>query len=106
EPGPPGGGEVAEVVWQPVCAGLDRPTPWFRSHSYPALASAPPGSCPGGFLLSALPTHPAQGSPFAWPLPFPLPGGEPVRVGSYGPLVCAPWPVLSALDSGCGSACI
>ena len=38
-----GGGEV-RVLKQPVCAGLVRPMPWLRSHSYPALASEPPGN--------------------------------------------------------------
>ncbi|HVA61985.1 MAG TPA: hypothetical protein VNG13_15820 [Mycobacteriales bacterium] len=35
---------------------------------------------PGGFLLSALPTQPAQGFPVALPFPLPLPDGEPSRV--------------------------
>ena len=30
-------GEGVEPDLQPVCAGFVRPTPWLRSHSYPAL---------------------------------------------------------------------
>jgi hypothetical protein len=87
----------------PVCAGLVRPIPWLRSHSYPAFASEPPGSWPCGFLLSALPTHAAHGLPTAWPPPLPFSAGAPLRVESYGPCVLAPWPLKSALDGGCGS---
>src|SRR6266568_3822157 len=78
-----------QLVW----AGLPCPTPWLRSHSYPALLSEPPGSWPGGFLLSALPTHPAHGLPPAFPSPFPFCEAEPSRVESYGPCTFAPLPL-------------
>jgi hypothetical protein len=68
------------VVLQPVCAGFPLPMPWFRSHSYPALWSLPSGACPGGFLLSALPTQPAHGLPLATPSPRPFSEAEPSRV--------------------------
>src|SRR5205823_12448748 len=77
--GGPGGVTTAGAV-QPVWAGFVRAMPWLVSHSYPALPSCGPGSWPGGFLLSALPTQPAHGLPTASPFPLPLPDGEPSRV--------------------------
>src|SRR5438270_1743838 len=74
------GGITTLAVLHPVWAGLVRPIPWLRSHSYPALWSDPLGIWPCGFLLSALPTHPAQGFPTALPLPFPFPDGAPFLV--------------------------
>jgi hypothetical protein len=76
-----GGAAAAQLV----CAGLLLPIPLFVSHSYPAFASDPFGSCPCGFLLSAFPTQPAHGSPVALPLPFPFALGDPLRVEQYGP---------------------
>src|SRR3954471_10895660 len=67
----------------PVCAGLVLPMPLLLSHSYPLFGNVVAGSCfswPGGFLLSALPTQPAQGLPVALPLPLPFSDGEPSRV--------------------------
>jgi hypothetical protein len=90
------------VEAQPVWAGLLLPIPLFRSHSYPALWSLGPGCCPGGFLLSALPTQPAHGLPTALPFPFPLRDGLPLRVDMYGIVVFgpgfAPFPLRSAFE--------
>jgi hypothetical protein len=44
------------------------------------LWSLPFGCWPCGFLLSALPTHPAQGFPFAAPVPLPFIDGLPSLV--------------------------
>ena len=97
-----GGVTIPDTSVQPVWAGFVRAMPWLVSHSYPALPSLGPGSWPGGFLLSALPTHPAHGLPTALPLPFPFSDGAPLRVESYGPWVFAPWPLKSAFEGGCG----
>ena len=74
------GGVTTSGAVQPVWAGFVRAMPWLVSHSYPALPSLGPGSWPGGFLLSALPTQPAHGLPTASPFPLPLPDGDPSRV--------------------------
>jgi hypothetical protein len=101
--------EVPLVGWQPVCAGFSCPMPWLRSHSYPALGSDPFGICPGGFLLSALPTQPAHGKPTALPLAFPLPGVPPLLVALYGPEEFAPCPPETGDDADtfavAGGAC-
>jgi hypothetical protein len=65
----------------------------------------PFGFWPCGFLLSALPTQPAQGFPLASPLPLPFSDGLPSVVEQYGPP--GHWPFAppsfeSALLIGCG----
>jgi hypothetical protein len=63
------------------------------------------GICPCGFLLSALPTQPAHGSPVATPPPLPLCDADPSRVEQYGPpghWPFAPPVFASALLIGCG----
>lgn len=59
--------------------------------------------------MSALPTQPAQGTPWRTPLPLPLPLAAPSRVEQYGPpghCPFAPPEFESAVDTGCGELAV
>src|SRR2546426_483322 len=72
---------------QAVWGGVARAMALVHPHSEPVFLSSGPGSWPWGFLVSALPTEPVQGT-LADELPPPLPEGA-LMVGSYGPVVLA-----------------